>query len=193
VVASTEAEAELKVAAVEALADSSADAIPFLLDVAEGHGDPEVRASAAWSAGVNAETGGFAAPIAELLLREPEADVRRRLYEAMTRQRDVPADVCLAGTLRETDLAARVAGANAVAVGVRQGAAPPAVASQFETVIVPQLVETALSEATLNLRMRSVFALRRAGTPSAREALAQIAASASGPVAQAAEHGLAAQ
>jgi hypothetical protein len=56
---------------------------------------------------------------------------------------------------------------------------------------VPELLQIAISDNSINIRMRDVFALRRAQTDAAQAALSEIANRASNPqVAEAARHGL---
>jgi hypothetical protein len=56
--------------------------------------------------------------------------------------------------------------------------------------MVPELETVAMGESSLNLRMRAVFALRRAGTPASRAALARITSTHSPEIAKAASNGL---
>jgi HEAT repeat protein len=180
---------ELRVAAVEALAKSSPDAVPFLLDVAGADADPEVRAGAAWAVSTHPTAEHFGSHLTGLAESEPEADVRRRLYEAMISQADTAADRVLPLVLAEQDTAARIAGCNAIGASIRHDRASPA-AKDFDEQLVPELACLATRPNTLNLQLRAVFALRRAGTPAAREALGRIANDAPPQVATAARNGL---
>ncbi len=177
-----------RVAAVDALANSTSDAVPFLLGLAEHDRDADVRASAAWAIGAHGG-GGCGQTLAALAEHEPEADVRRRLYEAVLPGADIPAERLLPTVRAETDVAARVAGFNALGRAVGQGKAAP-VAAAFDVEIVPELTRIATSENSLNIRMRAVFALRRARTAAAQEALAIISVTPCPQVAAAARHGL---
>jgi HEAT repeat protein len=179
----------LRVAAVEALGHSDRDAVPFLLAVAADDADAEVRAAAAWATAVNDGGKEIGPRLAALAEREPEADVRRRLYEALLPQAEIPITRLLPTIGAEQDVAARVAGWNAVGAAV--GRDPTAaLAAAFDVDVVPELERIASAENSLNVRMRAVFALRRAGTPAAADALAAIATTAPPPVATAARHGL---
>jgi HEAT repeat protein len=179
----------LKVAALEALANSSGDAVPFLLNGAEHEADPELRAAAAWAVSAHAEGPDCGSELIRLAGKEAEPDVRRRLYEAMLPQASVPADALLSEVRAEEDLAARVAGFNAIGTAIRREPASAA-AGSFDREITPELVRIATEPNSLNLQMRAVFALRRAGTPAAQDALARIVQSAPPQVATAARHGL---
>lgn len=183
--------AELRVTAVEALSRSTRDAVPFLLDVAAADADEDVRAAAAWASGMQGSTQ-IGPRLAALAVSEPAADVRRRLYEALLPQREIPIERLLPAIDGEDDLAAKVAGLNAIGAAVGRDQSAP-IAAAFDAEIVPDLRRIADSENSLNLRMRAVFALRRAGTPAAQEALVALATDAGVPpaVRNAARHGVA--
>lgn len=181
--------ASLRSAAVEALANSSQEAAPFLLRMARSDHDPEIREVAAWALSAHGMNGELGADLADLVHSEPEADVRRRIYEALPAQTDNPAASLLAVIQAEGDIAARVAGFNAIGDVVRRST-PGAIAGLFDAQIVPELTQIALSTESLNIRMRAVFALRRAGTPVAIRALGQISSTETPPIAQAALNGL---
>jgi HEAT repeat protein len=184
-----ETPATLKIAAVEALAHSSDEALPFLLDGAEHDPDPELRAAAAWAISAHVAAPDCGGELMRLASHEPEPDVRRRLYEAMLPQASVAADALLPKVRAEHDLAARVAGFNAIGAALRRDPGS-ATAGNFDREIAPELVRIATEPNSLNLQMRAVFALRRAGTPGARDALARIVEHAPPQVATTARHGL---
>lgn len=187
VLAHSETPPALKVAAFEALANSSDDAVPYLLRGAEHEADPELRAAAAWAVGAHGEGPDCGSQLIRLAVQEPEADVRRRLYEAMLPQASVQPEALLAKVLAEDDLAARVAGFNAIGAAIRR---EPSAAGSFDRQIAPELVRIATEPNELNLQLRAVFALRRAGTPAAQDALLRIVENAPPQVATAARHGL---
>jgi HEAT repeat protein len=181
---------EKRVVALEALAYSSAGAVPFLLGFAEGDADADVRASAAWAISTHGRYRDIAPMLTDMVEAEPDEDVRRRLYEALLPQSGIPAERLLPGVLEEEDIAARVAGFNALASAVTQGSSET-FAATFDLQIVPELLQIALSDNSVNIRMRAVFALRRAQTDAAQAALAEIASHASNTqIAEAARHGL---
>jgi HEAT repeat protein len=183
------ASGDLRVAAAEALAKSSADAVPFLLEVARADADPEVRASAAWAISTHQTAERFGSRLTEMAEGEADVEVRRRLYEAMINQSDTSAGRIFPLVLAEEDTAARIAGLNALGESVRQDPSSSA-AQDFDEKLVPELQRLATSPNSLNLQIRAVFALRRAGTPAAREALARIESAAPPQVASAARNGL---
>jgi len=187
--AAPETPPELRVTAVESLAFSSKEAVPFLLRTAAYHADPEVRASAAWAVSTHESPLQLGSTLAAMVAREEEPDVRRRLYEALTPQPDIPATSLMARALAEDDIDARVAAYNAVASAIGQGKAFDT-AGAFDHKVVPDLVQIAGNENTLNVRLRAVFALRRANTDAAQQALATLATSSNPTVAAASRAGL---
>ncbi len=184
--------AEVRVAAVDALANSSPDALPFLKTMAGSDRDPQVREMSAWAisalpgAGENELLGP---DLARMAKAEPEADVRRRLYEALPAQVNNPSESLLPVIQGETDYAARVAGFDALADTVKRGASS-GLSAKFDAEIVPELTEIAVSNQTLDVRTRAVFALRRANTPAARQALQTLSQTPNQKIALAARHGL---
>jgi HEAT repeat protein len=190
VLSSERVPAETRVAAAEALAHSSQSAVPFLLEFAQNDADADVRASAAWAVSIHGRYRDLAPVLTEMIEAEPDEDVRRRLYEALIPQSEIPAERLLPSVLEEDDIAARVAGFNALANAIAQTSSGQ-FASTFDQQIVPELLQIATSDNTINIRMRAVFALRRAQTAAAQAALAEIANHASNPqIAEAARHGL---
>jgi HEAT repeat protein len=179
----------LRVAAIEALAESSPEAVPFLKELAGRDADSAVRASAAWAISAHDSVKDLGPELASMAEQEPAADVRRRLYEALLVQTDVPAERLLPTVRMEQDIAARVAGFNAVGYGASQQPAS-VLALTFDEEIVPELLRIATAPNSLNIQMRAVFALRRVQTNPAQAALAVIANSARPEVATAARHGL---
>jgi len=188
-IAAADTPPEMRVAAVEALAHSTSDAVPFLMDLAGENGDAEVRASAAWAVSAQDPPPQLAPRLAEMTEREPDSDVRRRLYEALLPQGRIPAARLFPSVLAEEDIAARVAGFNVLGHAAAQE--PDAVSTAtFDSQIVPELASIATSPNSLNVQMRAVFALRYAQTPAARQALALIASAGRPQVATAARNGL---
>ncbi len=180
---------ELRTAAAEALANSSADAVPFLESLAAGDREADVREMAAWALSAQDPGGTLGPKIATMLRSEPEPDVRRRLYESLLVQAENPADSVIDVIRQEDDPAARVAAMNAAGDAVGRGQAQ-ALAATFDSEMVPELQAVALGNDSLNLRMRAVFALRRAGTPTAQTALANISTTPAPAIATAARNGL---
>ena len=181
--------AEMRIVSVEALANSSTEAVPFLLRLAEGDADADVRASAAWAMSAHDMVNDLGPALTDLAEREPDADVRRRLYEALLPQAGIPAERLLPIVRAEDDIAARVAGFNAVGRAAHQQPSS-LLAATFDNEIAPELVRIATTPNSLNIQMRAVFALRHAQTLAAQAALAVIANNARPQVATAARNGL---
>lgn len=179
----------LRAAAAEALSNSSADAVPFLASLASDDREADVREMAAWALSTQEPGGALGPKIAQMLRAEPEPDVRRRLYESLLVQSENPTESVILVIEQEDDPAARIAAMNAAgdAVGRKQASS---LAATFDSQMVPELQSVALGTASLNLRMRAVFALRRAGTPAAMTALANISQTTAPEIATAALHGL---
>jgi len=115
--------------------------------------------------------------------------VRRRCYEALQHQRNVPVDTVLAEASNESEPAARIAAANALALAMSRGNQDASLANRFDGEWVPVLQTEALANPSLNLRMRAVFALSRAGTQEADRALREISQTAEPRTAAVAERG----
>ncbi len=180
---------ELRTLAVESLAHTSDDVVPWLVELAGSDRDPNVRAGAAWAISAHETVTNLGTTLAGMLESEQDADVRRRLYEAMLPQADIPAEKLAAVVMAESDPSARVAGFNALGRTAFQQPASSA-RLMFDELVVPELVRIATTPNSLNLQMRAVFALRRAQTETAQEALAMIASRAQPQVASAARNGL---
>ena len=180
---------EMRVTAVEALAYSTKDAVPFLIGIAGHDADAEVRASSAWAISLHTLAQNLAPTLTAMAQHETDPDVRRRLYEALLPQANIPSGQLLPTVLAEDNIAARVAGFNAVGRAVAQTPAGD-IADTFDKQIVPELITIATAPNSLNIQLRAVFALRQAQTAAAQDALAVIANTARSEVASAARAGL---
>jgi HEAT repeat protein len=164
--------ADAKVAAIEALANSSTEAAPFLLSLA-GDSDPDVRAAAAWSLiGTGGDTD-LSASLVSLLQSEPDATVRSRLYQALANQDALDGSVVLALAEKETAPEARLEALALLAAASR--AAPSAeMLAYFNQTAVPELKQAALTDQSSQYRLSSVTALARATTAESTAALTDI-------------------
>lgn len=181
--------ADQRVVAVEALVNTSKEAVPFLLDLAKSDADSDVRAAAAWTIGSQSTVTDLGPTLTEMARLESDVDVRRRLYESLVIQAHVPAEQLASLVQAEEDIAARVAGFNAMGRAA-QVQPESATAATFDREMVPELIQIATESNSLNIQMRAVFALRRARTPTAQAALQVIADRARPQVATAARNGL---
>lgn len=177
-----------KATITEALAEADRDALPFLLHTAARHTSAEVRAAAAWAIGEHADTGDLGIRLNRLISVENNTQVRRRLYDALMQQSTMPVEQVLDRVLLETDAATRIAGFNAVAMGMRRSDTAEDV--RFARIAVPELTAMALAEGSQYLRTRAVFALIRSGLPEAALALASIEQNTDEPIKGMAHRGL---
>ena len=182
---------EVRAAAAEGLGQTTPAVLPVLKDLVASDPDPDVRANAAWAISTLGSGQSFGPDLASMAQREQDADVRRRIYEALLAQSDNQSGSLLPLINSETDHSALVAGFNALGDAVGRGSVSQDVATTFDSQIVPELTQIALSDdESVNLRTRAVFALRRAGTDVAIQALAQISQTQTPMVARAANNGL---
>ena len=165
---------DIKKSGVEALADSSEDAIPFLIETAKSYDDPEIRESAAWTLGNANGTGEFADDLTVMLQQEPIPDVRRRLYESLINQNKIQGDIILNLAEQEQNIATKIAAANAAAAYLKQQNAKLDDINKFDKDLVPILKNKAIGQGSVNLQLRSIFALKRAGTSESLKALEEI-------------------
>jgi HEAT repeat protein len=170
---------ELRVAAIESLAQAKGDPTAFLASFISDS-DAEVRASAAWTMSATDATGNAAPQLLAALQGEQDPEVRRRLYQALGNQESFDTSTTLALIQRETDLAARVAGMDLLAASLRSNPTPE-VQTYFDQTAAPSLKNTALTGETSHERMAAVIALVRASTPSAMSALQDLAQQATDP------------
>ncbi len=182
-------EPSLRSAAAEALANSSADSRAVLLQTLSQDPAEDVRAMAAWALSAQVRDDLPGAQLRQFTEQESSSEVRTRLYEAMLGQKENPAGQIWGIISQEEDPAARIAGFNALGDAIGQGLGGVNTA-RFDVEVVPQLLALAQGADSLNLRLRSVFALRRAATPAAQAALQKLAGFDSPEVAQAARNGL---
>lgn len=187
--AAPDAPEELRSTAVEALALSNREAVPFLLDRAGSDSSEEVRAMAAWAISAHEDETRLGPQLTAMAGNEAEPDVRRRLYEALLPQAEIPAARLMTMVMAEEDPAARIAGFNALGRAARIAPASPE-AADFDRRVVPELQRAASESNSMNLRMRAVFALRRAGTPAAVRALESLSGHSDKTIATAASNGL---
>ncbi len=167
----------LRVVAVEAVEDAQGDKSAFLLNNLHDP-DSEVRAAAAWALAVDEEPAQVADVLSRMLVNEQDAEVRKRLYQAIANQ-NTPQNESLTGlVLAESDPDARLAGYDLLAQQL-QSSESTQFAQQFDELVVPQLRETALTAKHLNQRLSAVIALKRAQTEESERALEKIAAESS--------------
>lgn len=164
--------AESKVAALEALGNSTGDVAALALKYA-GDPDPEVRAAAAWALSATETRADIAPQLLELLKGESSPEVRAKLYEALGGQDNYDSAAVLAQVQKETDLPARQAGLGLLAELCRSAPTPELLAF-FNQTAVPELQNRAVASPDLQERLASVMSLRRAGTAESLSALQNV-------------------
>lgn len=161
----------LRSAAVEALGQAEGDASPLLLEFLSD-ADPEVRASAAWALSTTLESGRAGELLVAHLRTESDPAVRSRLYQALGNQEAFEPTAVIPLVQQETRTDVRLSGLDFLGQACQHN---PAVVEYFDTVAIPELKTIALQSEDAHLRMTAVIALRRAPTPGATAALADIA------------------
>jgi hypothetical protein len=110
------------------------------------------------------------------LRTETQPEVRTRLYQALENQ-DTPDPASLVPLIiSDGDTTTRIAGMKLLATQLAFGEGSPALAKQFDDVVVPQLAALSISGQDFQIRFGSVIVLRQAKTPQALRALDTIAA-----------------
>ena len=170
---------DLRVAAIESLWQAKGDPTAFLAGYISDS-DAEVRASAAWAMSATDATGNAGPQLLASLQGEQDADVRRRLYQALGNQESFDTSTALALVQRETDPTARLAGMDLLAKTLHDNPTPE-LQSFFDQTAAPALKNTALAGETGGERMAAVIALIRASTPSAMSALQDLAQQSTDP------------
>lgn len=164
----------LRLAIVEAVEDAKGDTSSFLLRNLHDK-DSEVRAEAAWALAVADEPGNIAEELQKLLLTEKDAEVRKRLYQALDNQESANIDAAAQIIFQETDSDARLAGYDFLAKNLALSASEYSI-EQFEKIAVPELREAALTAKNSNTRLGAVITLKRANTTESYRALEEISA-----------------
>jgi len=169
---SADVSSELRVAAVEALAQASGDPTSLLTELAADP-DVDVRVAAAWGLSATEITGSSGAQILSMLSSEAEGDVRLRLYQALRNQDSFDTSAALSLIQGEKDPSARVAALDLAAKVVRD---QPGGDFQnfFNSTAIPELKQIAMSANNYDDRQSAIIALTRAHTPEATAALKDI-------------------
>ena len=165
---------ELRVAALESLGHADGNPVPLLLQHLESN-DSRVRVASAWALSMAENPPDVAPQLFKQLEGEGSAEVRMRIYQALENQSNVDAEILLAAVRNDQAVSSRVAGLKLLAAQVsRQNS--PMLATEFDSVAVPQLEKLAINGAELQNRLVSVMALKQAKTPGALQALNRVAA-----------------
>jgi hypothetical protein len=197
VLESAETSEELKVAALQALANADGEPGPLLLGYAREGDSPEVRLAALDSIGLLDRVGPALGGVVELLAHEESPEVRAAAYNALgSHARETHAqggvDRLLPLIQGESDPAARLEGYRLVAVLLQAGLEPD-LRQPFDAEMVSWLQDEALNNPTRYARGLAIDALRISNTEGAARALDQLSGADDAEVARAAEAALAYQ
>jgi HEAT repeat protein len=172
---------DLRVAAVEALAQAQGDPTAFLLSMVSDQ-NPDVRNAAAWALSATDATGSAGPQLLGLLQAESDPGVRARLYQALGNQESYDTASVLNSVQQEKDPAAQAAGLDLLAKTLAENPSTPGLQSFFDQTAIPLLRQIALSGPTSDERMTAIIALTRlAGTQPALQALQYVAQNATDP------------
>ena len=163
----------IRLAAIEAIQDAEGDTGSIFLSGLNDT-DSDVRAEAAWALAAADDPGDISREIETYLVQEQDAEVRKRLYQALGNQENPDLNVVNDMVYNEPDLNARVAGYDLLAKNI-SSLEDENLITQFNETAIPELQEVALSSKYLNTRLSAVMVLKKANTKEANLALKKIA------------------
>lgn len=156
---SARVDSEMRVLALESLGQTTGDATPFLATFLTSK-DADVRAAAAWAVANLDEPGDVAQQLVAQLRIETQPEVRTRLYQALENQETIDPVSLLPLIVSDGDTTTRIAGMKLLAAQLDLGEGSPALARQFDDVVVPQLAALTINGEDFQIRLGSVIALR---------------------------------
>jgi HEAT repeat protein len=169
----------LKLATIEALQDAQGDTIPLLLPYLNDE-ISEVRAETAWTLAYVDEPGDVADSLERRLAVEEDAEVRKRLYQALGNQESVDISAHAEVILQEPNLETRLSGYDLLASHIRTSE-NKTFQEQFAEEVIPELRKIALSSERIGNKLSAVMALKKASTTESYYALKSIASKSSDP------------
>lgn len=169
--ASNETPEELRVAAVEALSNGADDPTSLLLQFTSDQ-NPEVRAAAAWALSDTQITGNHGEQLMTTLEQEPDANVRKYLYQALTHQTNLNTAQLMEQVKFESNVDTRLSGYDLIASMVNQ-AANEELTVYFNSSVVSELKVIALNGKQPQ-QLASVISLSRAKSSESIKALQNI-------------------
>lgn len=144
--------------------------VEFLSDA-----DPAVRTTAIWWLTTNEESGEMRKKIFSGLQTEQDPRVRQNFYRALHGQDGLDCEAILRLVKVDPDPATKIVGYDLIA-SIVSSRPETETARQFNAIVVPELKGLAVGDDNdLHVQLTAVMALRRANTPAARLALAEIA------------------
>lgn len=171
---SARVEPEMRMLALESLGQTTGNVAPFLTTFLTSE-DADLRAAAAWAIANMDEPGDVSRQLIDQLRAETQPEVRTRIYQALENQETIDPVSLLPLIVSDGDTTARVVGMKLLAAQLAFGEGSPALAKQFDDVVVPQLATLSINGQDAQIRLDSVIALRQARTPQALRALDTIA------------------
>jgi HEAT repeat protein len=163
----------LRLAAIEAIQDSQGDTGAIFLSGLNDT-DSEVRAEAAWALAAADDPGDISREIETYLVQEQDAEVRKRLYQALGNQENPDLNFINDTVYNEPDLDARLAGYDVLAKNI-SSLEDENLITQFNETAVPELQEVAMSGKYRSSRLSAVMSLKKANTKEANLVLKKIA------------------
>jgi HEAT repeat protein len=184
----------VKLEALEALGDSSADAAGLLLDYAARAPEAELRIAAVEALAFLGDSDAIAPWLLRLVESEPSPEVRAEIYGALAFHASaayaaMDAERLVDVILSETGGPARLQAFRLMA-SILRVRPDPRLAEAFDARMVPWLQDQALRGAARHQRLASLDALKLAATPEATEALLRLSRSPDAALADAAERAL---
>ena len=174
---SPDVSSDLRVAAVEALADAQGDPTSLLMKYA-ADSDPEVRMAAGFALASTEEQGAAGAQLLGLMERETDPQVRAKFYQALENQSDVDFARVSGMVKNETDLGAKLAGLILLAQGLK---ANPDILNYFNQTGFAELKSAALAGGRLQDRLSATMTLRKINSAESLAALQELAKQSSDP------------
>ena len=163
---------DAKAAALDALGNTPGPVSTFLVEQCSNP-DPRLREAAARSLSQVDDPGNYAPAVITALQKETSPEVRARLYETLSNQKDFDSSAIVAMAKNETNLRAQLGAWHLLADLCRQQPTPE-VTDYFSQKGVPVLKAMALQSTDAFNRLDSVITLRKAKTPESYTALEDI-------------------
>ncbi len=168
---------DLRVAAVEALANAQGDPTTLLMKYAADT-DPEVRMAAGFSLASTDQQGSAGGALLDLLERETDAEVRAKFYQALGNQADTDFAKAFALVKNEADATAKLAGMNLLAQSLKTSRE---ITDYFNQTGLAELKSVALQSERLHDRLSATTTLRKLNSAESLAALQELAGQSTDP------------
>jgi HEAT repeat protein len=167
----------LKLAAIEALQEAHGD-IGSLILPSLNDKNSEIRAETAWTLAYVDDPGNITDALERRLTIEEDAEVRKRLYQALGNQESVYTDTHAEAIMQEPNLETRLAGYDLLASHIRTSE-NTTLQEKFTKEVIPELQKVALSSERMSNKLSAVMTLKKANTTESYYALEFIASKSS--------------